>query len=169
MQNIASGYISLCKHIKNMGYKNNRVQDTLVEDYMTLTTVTLNFKNSVLVIAKKMLAENISSIAITDDEGEIIGILTERDIIKIIANELPPGVISAMSLMSFPPVRVKRKIPIEEAAKIMASKKIRHLIVEDTYGKDVVGIITVTDLAKYLKHKSEAGEIPSSEAWEAFF
>jgi predicted transcriptional regulator len=77
-----------------MDFKNNRVQDTLVEDYMTLTTVTLNFKKSVLNIAKKMLAENISSIAITDDEGEIIGILTERDMIKIIANELPPGVIS---------------------------------------------------------------------------
>ena len=152
-----------------MGYKNNRVQDTLVEDYMTLTTVTLNFKKSVLDITKKMLTENISSIAITDDEGEIIGILTERDIIKIIANELPPGVISAMSLMSFPPVKVKKKTPIEQAAKIMASKKIRHLIVEDTYGKDVVGIITVTDLAKYLKKKSEAGELPSSEAWEAFF
>jgi CBS domain-containing protein len=152
-----------------MDQKNNRVQDTLVEDYMTLTTVTLNFKKSVLDIAKKMLAENISSIAITDDEGEIIGILTERDIIKIIANELPPGVISAMSLMSFPPVKVKKKTPIEEAAKIMASKKIRHLIVEDTYGKDVVGIITVTDLAKYLKKKSEAGELPPSEAWEVFF
>jgi signal-transduction protein with cAMP-binding, CBS, and nucleotidyltransferase domain len=77
-----------------MDFKNNRVQDTLVEDYMTLTTVTLNFKKSVLDIAKKMLVENISSIAITDDEGEIIGILTERDMIKIIANELPPGVIS---------------------------------------------------------------------------
>jgi signal-transduction protein with cAMP-binding, CBS, and nucleotidyltransferase domain len=152
-----------------MGYKNNRVQDTLVEDYMTLTTVTLNFKKSVLDITKKMLVENISSIAITDDEGEIIGILTERDMIKIIANELPPGVISSMSLMSFPPVKVKKKTPIEEAAKIMGSKKIRHLIVEDTYGKDVVGIITVTDLAKYLKKKSEAGELPPSEAWEVFF
>src|SRR5215203_6959460 len=152
-----------------MGYKKNTVDDTLVEDYMTITTVTMNFRNSVLDIAKKMLAENISSIPITDDEGKIIGILTERDMIKIIANELPPGVISAMSLMSFPPVKVKKKTPIEEAAKIMASKKIRHLIVEDTYGKDVVGIVTVTDLAKYLKQKSEAGELPSSEAWEVFF
>jgi len=136
---------------------------------MTLTTVTLNFKKSVLDIAKKMLAENISSIAITDDEGEIIGILTERDIIKITANELSPGGISAMSLMSFPTIKVKKKTPIEEAAKIMASKKIRHLIVEDTYGKDVVGIITVTDLARYLKQKSKTGELPSSEAWEVFF
>jgi signal-transduction protein with cAMP-binding, CBS, and nucleotidyltransferase domain len=153
-----------------MSHKNNTVDDTLVEDYMAITTVTMNFKNSVLDIAKKMLAENISSIPITDDEGEIIGILTERDMMKIVANELPPGGISAMSLMSFPTIKVKKKAPIEEAAKIMATKKLRHLIVEDTYGKDVVGIITVTDLARYLKQKSETGEVPaSSEAWEVFF
>lgn len=153
-----------------MGYKKNTVDDdTLVEDYMTITTVTMNFKNSVLDIAKKMLAENISSIPITDDEGEIIGILTERDMIKIIANELPPGGISAMSLMSFPTVKVKKKAPIEEAAKIMATKKLRHLIVEDTYGEDIVGIITVSDLARYLKQKSKTGELPASEVWEIFF
>ena len=153
-----------------MGYKKNTVDDdTSVEDYMTITTVTMNFKNSVLDIAKKMLAENISSIPITDDEGEIIGILTERDIIKIIANELQPSGISAMSLMSFPTVKVKKKAPIEEAAKIMAIKKLRHLLVEDTYGEDIVGIITVSDLARYLKQKSRTGELPASEVWEIFF
>ena len=146
-----------------MGQKNNTVDDdTLVEDYMTTTTVTMNFKNSVLDVAKKMLAENITSIAITDDEGEIVGILTEHDMIKIVANELPPGGISAMSLMSFPTVNVKKNAPIEEAAKIMATKKLRHLIVEDTYSKDVVGIITATDLSRYLKQKSGTGEVPSS-------
>ena len=137
---------------------------------MTTTTVTMNFKKSVLDIAKKMFAENISSVAITDDDGEIIGILTERDMMKVIANELPPGGISAMNLMSFPTVTVKRKAPIEEAAKIMATKKLRHLIVEDTYGKDVVGIITSTDLARYLKQKSKTNEeLSRSEAWEIFF
>jgi signal-transduction protein with cAMP-binding, CBS, and nucleotidyltransferase domain len=152
-----------------MSYKNNTAEDTLVEDYMTITTVTMNFKNSILDIAKKMLAENISSIPITDDEGEIIGILTERDMIKIIANELPPGGISAMSLMSFPTVKIKKKARIEEAAKIMATQKLRHLIVEDTYGKEVVGIITVTDLARYLREKSRTGKLPAAEAWEVFF
>src|SRR5918998_1763761 len=144
-----------------MSNKNNIIDDdnnTRVEDYMTTTTVTMNFKNSVLDIAKKMLAENISSIAITDDEGEIIGIITERDMMKVIANELPPSGISAMSLMSFPTVKIKKKAPIEEAAKIMATRKLRHLMVEDTYGKDVVGIITSTDLARYLKQKSKTDE-----------
>ncbi|MDP9015617.1 MAG: CBS domain-containing protein [Thermoproteota archaeon] len=154
-----------------MGDKNNTIDDNnLVEDYMTTTTVAMNFKKSILDIAKKMFAENISSVAITDDDGEIIGILTERDMMKVIANELPPSGISAMNLMSFPIVTVKRKAPIEEAAKIMATKKLRHLIVEDTYGKDVVGIITSTDLARYLKQKSKTNEeLSRSEAWEIFF
>jgi signal-transduction protein with cAMP-binding, CBS, and nucleotidyltransferase domain len=152
-----------------MDHKKEIVDNIRVEDYMSTTTVTMSFKNSVLDIAKKMLAENISSIAITDDEGEIIGILTERDMMKVIANELPPSGISAMSLMSFPTVKVKKKAPIEEAAKIMATRKLRHLIVEDTYGKDVVGIITVTDLARYLKQKSKTDELPNSEVWEVFF
>jgi CBS domain-containing protein len=152
-----------------MSYKNNIMGNNLVEDYMTTTTVTMNFKKSVLDVAKKMLAQNISSVPITDDEGEIIGILTERDIIKIIANELQPEGISAMSLMSFPAVKVKKKTPIEEAAKIMATKKLRHLIVEDTYGTRVVGIITATDLARYLKQKSKTEELSASEVWELFF
>ena len=152
-----------------MSHKNKAAEDNLVEDYMTTTTVTMNFKNSVLDIAKKMLAQNISSVPITDDEGEIIGILTERDVIKIVANEVPPGGISAMSLMSFPAVKIKEKAPIEEAAKIMATKKLRHLIVEDTYGTRVVGVITVTDLARYLKQKSKTEELSASEVWELFF
>lgn len=154
-----------------MGYKNNTVDETLVEDYMTVITLTMNFKNSVLDIAKRMLAENISSIAITDDKKEIIGILTERDIVKIIANEVSPGRVTAGSLMSSPPVTVKNNAPIEEAAKIMAGKKVRHLLVEDFSGNNIMGIITVTDLARYLRQKSRTGdeELPASEVWEIFF
>jgi CBS domain-containing protein len=152
-----------------MGHKSVTVDDNLVEDYMTTTTVTMNFKSNVLDIAKKMHTQNISSVPITDDEGEIVGILTERDIIKVIANELPPRGVSAMNLMSFPAVKVKKNAPIEEAAKIMAANKLRHLIVEDTYGTRIVGIITVTDLVRYLKEKSKMEELSASEVWELFF
>jgi CBS domain-containing protein len=152
-----------------MSYKDKTADYIRVEDYMTTMTVTMNFKSSVLDIAKKMLAQNISSVPITDEEGEIIGILTERDLIKIIANELPLGGISAMNLMSFPAVKVKKSALIEEAAKIMATKKLRHLIVEDTYGTRTVGIITATDLARYLKENSKTEELSASEVWELFF
>ncbi len=55
-----------------MDHKDNTVDNTLVEDYMTTTTVTMYFKNSVLENAKKLLAENISSIPITDEVGKLL-------------------------------------------------------------------------------------------------
>ncbi len=153
-----------------MSYKNNAVDETLVEDYMTIIPVTMNHKYSVLDIVKRMIVENISSIAIADDDENIIGILTERDVVKIIANEVPPSGVTAGSLMSSHPVTVRNNAPIEEAAKIMAQRKVRHLLVEDPSGNNIVGIITVTDLARYIKQKSEAGEeLPASEVWEIFF
>ncbi len=82
---------------------------------------------------------------------------------------MPPGAISAMSLMSFPTAKVKKEAPIEEVAKNMATKKLRPLMVEHTYSKDVVGIITVTDLVRYLKQKSKTGQLPASEVWKVFF
>lgn len=142
-----------------MGDKSDIVKNSLVEDYMNATTVTMHFKSNVLDIAKRMYPQSISSIPITDDEGEIVGILTERDMIKVIANELPPRGVSAMNLMSFPAVKIKKNAPIEEAARIMGAKKLRHLIVEDTYGTRTVGIITTTDLARYLKEKSKTDEL----------
>ncbi len=152
-----------------MGYKSETADDSLVEDYMTTTTMTMNFKSNVLDIAKKMYAQTISSIPITDDEGEIVGILTERDIVKVVANELQPRAVSAMNLMSFPAVKVKKNASVIEAAKIMATKNLRHLIVEDTYGTRTVGIITTTDLARYLKQKSRTEDLLVSEVWKLYF
>jgi CBS domain-containing protein len=73
--------------------------------------------------------------------------------------------------MSSPPLTVKNNAPIEEAAKIMAGRKVRHLLVEDFSSNNIVCIITVTDLARYLKQKSRTGEeqLPASEVWETFF
>jgi predicted transcriptional regulator len=74
-----------------------------------------------------------------------------------------------MNLMSFPAIKVKKNAPIEEAVKIMAAKKLRHLIVEDTYGTRTVGIITTSDLIRYLKKKSKTEDLLVSEVWELYF
>jgi CBS domain-containing protein len=143
---------------------------TLVEDFMNTRMITMNSKDSVLDIAKRMVEGNVSSVAITDDNQTIIGILTERDIVKIIANKIPPEGITSGSLMSTPIFSIKNNIPIEEAAQIMREKKVRHLLVINAYDYKVMGMITVTDFARYLKQKLvEAGGLASSEAWELFF
>ncbi len=141
----------------------------IVADYMTTRMITIGWKDSVMDAAKRMIERNISSIAITDDKGRVIGILTERDIVKIVANGVPASGITAGSLMSYPVLSIEKGSSIEDAARVMAQKKLRHLLVEDAVNREMVGIITVTDLARYLKKNLADEELAASEVWELFF
>src|ERR671911_534072 len=99
-----------------------------VEDYMNTKMVMRDSKASVLELAKVMVDWGVSSVAITDEEDQnnnnnnkkVIGILTERDIVKSIAKGVPPdsggGSITAGSIMSSPILSIRKGQPIEEAA-----------------------------------------------------
>jgi predicted transcriptional regulator len=107
----------------------------------------------------------------------VIGILTERDIVRSISEGVQPEKIIAGSLMSRPIFSIRNDQRIEEAARLMIKNMVRHLLVEDAY-HGAVGIITTTDLARYRKQKiqqesptegqHESSDL-SSEVWELFF
>ena len=160
---------------------------------MNTKMVMRDSKASVLELAKVMVDWGVSSVAITDEEDQnnnkkVIGILTERDIVKSIAKGVPPdsGGITAGSIMSSPILSIRNGQPIEEAALIMIRNKVRHLLVEDPDARNVViGIISTTDLARYLKKRmkqisvdredekeqqsSSSSQVLLSEAWELYF
>src|SRR5688500_5249423 len=168
-----------------------------VEDYMNTKIVMRDSKASVFELAKVMVDWGISSVAITDEEDQnnnkVIGILTEREIVKSIAKVVPPdgggsGSITAGSIMSSPILSIRKGQPIEEAALLMIRNKVRHLLVEDPDARNVViGIISTTDLARYLKKRmkqatadredekeeqqpsSSSSQVLLSEAWELYF
>jgi CBS domain-containing protein len=142
--------------------------EATVADYMTTRMITMGWKDSVLDAAKRMIERNISSIAVTDDKDRIIGILTERDVVKIVANGVPASGITAGSLMSYPVLSIEKGSSIENAARMMSQKRLRHLLVEDANDREIVGVITVTDLARYLKRNLADEELAASEVWELF-
>lgn len=140
-----------------------------VQDYMNARMVTRDSKASVLELAKVMVDWNVSSVAITDEEQykRVIGILTERDIVKSIAKGGSPDGITAGSLMSSPILSIRKEEPIEEAALLMIRNKVRHLLVEDPDARNVViGIISTTDLARYLKKRMKETTITTAAARE---
>jgi CBS domain-containing protein len=152
-----------------------------VEDYANTQMVTRSSKASVLEAAKAMVDWSVSSVAITDEDSKnVVGILTERDIVKSIAKGVPPGGITSGSLMSAHILSIRSDQPIEEAALLMIRNKVRHLLVEDPARNRVIGIITTTDLARYLKHrmkqtvaareneKEQSSEL-LAEVWELYF
>ncbi len=123
-----------------------------VEDYITTNMVACSSKVSLSEVAKTMIDEGISSVAVTDEENkEVVGILTERDVVKSVAKGGPTDDIIAESLMSPPTLSIRSDQPIQEAALLMIRNKVMHLFVEDPIRHKVIGIITTTDLARFLK------------------
>ncbi len=121
----------------------------VVRDIMTKEIVTIDSEKSALEAARIMAERGISSVFIIRD-GNPVGIVSERDFIKkICAKELDVAKVKAGEIMSKILTTATPDTPIEVAVQRMVNHKIRRLPIMDA-GK-IVGIITVTDLAKHLR------------------
>jgi CBS domain-containing protein len=86
--------------------------------------------------------------------GRIVGIITERDLVRrALAKGGSMSRIKIKNIMSSPLVVVDPDASVEDAAKVMAKHKVRRLPVVGSGG--LAGLITVTDIAKYLAEQSE--------------
>lgn len=121
----------------------------VVRDIMTKQIVMIDHDKSALEAAMIMAEKGISSVFVVRD-GDPVGIVSERDFIKkICAKELPIAQVKIGDIMSKILTTADPEMPIEVAVQRMVNHKIRRLpIMED--GK-LVGIITVTDLARHLR------------------
>ena len=121
----------------------------VVRDIMTKHVVTIDENRTALEAAKIMAEKDISSLIVLKDQNPV-GIVTERDFVKkICIKELKISHVKVNEVMSKIRTFADPEIPIEVAVQRMVNHKIRRLPIMEN-GK-VVGIITVTDLAKYLR------------------
>jgi CBS domain-containing protein len=121
----------------------------VVRDIMTKHVVTIDENRTALEAAKIMAEKGISSLIVLKDQNPV-GIVTERDFVKkICIKELKISHLKVNEVMSKIRTFADPEIPIDVAVQRMVNHKIRRLPIMET-GK-VVGIITVTDLAKYLR------------------
>jgi CBS domain-containing protein len=121
----------------------------VVRDIMTKNVVTIEVNRTALEAAKIMAEKGISSLIVLNDQDPV-GIVTERDFVKkICIKELNVSRVKVNEVMSKIRTFADPEIPIEVAVQRMVNHKIRRLPIMET--GQVVGIITVTDLAKYLR------------------
>ena len=81
------------------------------------------------------------SIIVVDDEHKVIGIFTERDAIRLMANKF--NLTDPLSkIMSSHVVTISLEASYDEAKRLMLSHKIRHLPVTDETGK-LIGLFSM--------------------------
>jgi CBS domain-containing protein len=111
--------------------------------------LTISENETALKAAQVMTEKGVSSLIVLAND-QPIGIVTERDFIKkICVKELKVSSVRVRDMMSRIRTSASPDTPIHVAVQRMVNNRIRRLpIIEN--GK-VVGIITVTDLAKHLR------------------
>ncbi len=118
-----------------------------ISEIMTSAAVTDAATDTLAEAARRMHEQQTGSLLVMDGE-RLLGIVTERDLLKAVARGLDPRETPLKDVMTTEVITIEPHTSLREAAALMASKWIRHLPVVE--GTKVVGIISQRDLTGVL-------------------
>ncbi len=122
-----------------------------IRDIMEKNVITIEHDKSSLDAARLINEKDISFLVVVKD-GIPIGVVSERDFVrKIVAENKQASDIPLSKIMSYKFRWVEPNTEIEDAVQKMLNHNIRRLVVLEN--EKLVGIITQTDLASYLRSK----------------
>jgi CBS domain-containing protein len=121
-----------------------------VRDVMVKEVITANADFTVKHAVEIMCRCGIGCLLVTEGE-KAVGIVTERDILRrVVAKEKDPGKTFVGEIMSTPMIVIGPEASLEDAVKLMFRHRIKKLPVveESSGGARVVGLVTLTDIAR---------------------
>lgn len=145
-----------------------------IKDIMTTEVITVSTDDSVEKCAKLLQEHNISGLPVTDENGHVVGMVTEGDLIRRASRIKAPGYLEILGgliylgspgkfvdelqramaleagrLMSKNLISIKPDESLETAATLMVKNNINRLPVIDEEGS-LVGIVARRDIMHYL-------------------
>lgn len=119
-----------------------------VQDCMCKKVICVQPETTVKDVAKLMETNHIGSIPVCKNDGKIVGIITDRDIIlRSIACDKDVKHTPISEIMTTKVIRTSPDTDTTAVAEIMANNQVRRLPV--VIDEKVVGIVTLGNLAQY--------------------
>ena len=120
-----------------------------VSEVMTLGCETIGAGESLQAAAQRMRDQDIGALFVSDDSGQVIGIITDRDItVRAVAAGVDAGS-EVSQFMSRDVISCYQNDALETAANIMEEQQIRRLMVCDEQDQPV-GMLSQADIARVL-------------------
>ena len=117
----------------------------------------ISFWSSVSEAARIMDEKSIGSVLI-EENGRVIGIMTERDILsKVVAQNRDADKLKVKSIMSSQIIMIDANEDVLEASKVMEQKKVKSLIV--TEKGEIIGKITASSTSSNLRYGLISGSL----------
>jgi CBS domain-containing protein len=118
-----------------------------VADLMVRDVLTVEPSDTIGEAAEKMHAANVGAVVVVEDMVRIVGIVTERDLLRAVAARTRAAEARVRQWMTSNPVTIEPETSVEDAARIMFDNNFRHLpVVKD--GR-ALGIVSLRILARW--------------------
>jgi CBS domain-containing protein len=132
-----------------------------ISEVMTEGVVTAETSDSLLHVGELMRDRNVGSVVVCES-GRPVGVITDRDLALAVVADGVSREDHAGELASRPIVTGEVEMDIEEAVALMVQHRIRRLPVMG--GEDLVGIVTIDDLAVRAGDLHQAQQITAEVA-----
>ena len=144
-------------------------RDYRVKEFMSTNVATAAPDTPIRKAIESMVSREIGTLVVTS-EGKTTGVITERDLLTAIATGMMPEDQTVGDLMEESVTRADPAMSSREAARRMTDAKDRLLVFE---GKELVGIVTATDIVKVVWRLGEhvdigdvvSGRIVTADGW----
>src|SRR5437588_12947320 len=125
---------------------------TLVE-VMTKEVLTVDPSDTIGEAAEKMTSHGVGAVVVSDF-GRMIGIFTERDLMRAVAGRVHSSEARVREWMTPDPVTMPAEASVEEAGQTMIDRGFCHIPV--VAGERAIGIVSIRDVAEWrLKERSD--------------
>jgi CBS domain-containing protein len=129
-----------------------------VSEVMTRGVETISPAATLEQAAKEMKAHNVGILPVLDD-GKVVGVLTDRDIVlRAVSDRLRPEMTRVRDVMTRGDTACYEDQDIAEASLLMEKNLLHRLVVLDRNEK-LVGIVSVSDLAARAKSETLCGHV----------
>jgi CBS domain-containing protein len=127
-----------------------------VVDVMQPPVTAVDQNDHVAAAAYLMKRANASALIVMQAQtGQPVGIITDADVSRAVADGKNPNDVRIYELMTASPTVVSTTTSIREAAELMTSRRFRHLpVIGDT---GLVGIVDITDVCRVLLEADISG------------
>ena len=117
-----------------------------VGEIMTSDVLTVDPADTIGETAQQMVERGVSS-AVVSDYGNLVGIVTERDLTRAVAGRVHSSEARVREWMTSDPITLGPDATPDDAAKIMLDNGFRHVPIVDD-GR-AVGIVSIRDVARW--------------------
>ena len=107
---------------------------------------------------QRFAAYNIGALAVTNDEGKVVGMMSERDYVckvALLGRSSKNTKISEVATLGENIVVAKKSDSVDACMRKMLARDIRHLPVVDEESGEVVGLLSIKDLIKELTKEKD--------------